>query len=185
MPISPHRPTPLQLWLDRHQWARDDDPSFSVALDCPDRGLCIEFGPLIAEHLSDVHAGTPSGWLYFDEQILLEAKSSPDLAETLSSAGRAPFLGGCPGRCGLISGISQMGAAVLYLPDVCRSLHEHPAIFVVGLRPPGADGSTGGDLSIDLSRIATATAVRMIADSALEWAAAIPRTPPHVTSWKS
>ncbi len=180
MPALPHHPTPLQLWLDRHRWARDDDPPFSVALACPDRELCAELGSLIAEHLSDVHSGTPSGWLYFDEQTLLEAKASPDLAETLSPPGRAPFPGGCPGRCGLLSGISRMGAAVIYLPDACRSLHNHPAIFVAGLRPPGDDGHAGGDLSIDLSRIATTTAVRMIADSALEWAATIPRTP-----WKS
>lgn len=165
-------PTPLQRWLERRQWARDENRSFSIALDCPDRSLCAELAPKVAKYLSDVESGSPSGWLYFDPNLLTEAEKSKDLAETIAAGSPPDALPGCCGsRCRLLSDIAKLGGAVLYLPDTCKSLHDHPDLFVVGLLAPGTAEGSKGDLTIDLSRIDKSVAVRMIADSALEWAA--------------
>ncbi len=152
-------------WIENRRWFRDEDLAFSVAL-AGARRHCAKLGPAIAAHLGDADPAAPGGWLYFDD-ALLKRIATP---RSLSALARA-FPEACPagpphgGRhCGLLASVASIGGAVFALPEDCSNLRGHAALFVASLSEPG------GHLAVDLERLGAQTAVRVIADSALEWA---------------
>ena len=165
----------FQDWLESRRWTRADERPFSIAIECGNRPACDQIASGIARYLSEVHAGSPNGWLYFGPDLVTAIagdKTASDLSEAfpeLVAKERKP----CDGaRCGLLSNLARIGGAVLSLTDACRSLRSHPDLFVVGLHHPESGPMERADLILDLDRIDPRTAVRVAADSALEWAAA-------------
>ena len=170
----------LQSWLESRRWSRAEEAPFSIALQCTDGEICAQIGGEIAQYLSEVHVGSPHGWLFFEPKLLkmlLDKEIRADLVEFFPDiAARTSDLGA--GEPSLLLDIVRIGGAVLALPEARARSGDYPDLFVVGLTDsaPGAVRPSNADLILDLSRINRRTAVRVIADSALEWAAA--RTSP-------
>jgi len=170
----------LQSWLEGRRWAWAEEAPFAIALQCTDREICAQIGGEIAQYLSEVHAGSPHGWLFFEPnllEMLSDKEIRADLVEFFPDISARSNDSGS-GKSSPLLDIVRIGGAVLALPEARALSGDYPDLFVVGLTDdtPGAVHPSNADLILDLSRIDLRTAVRVIADSALEWAAA--RTSP-------
>jgi len=183
-------------WLECRRWSLAEDRPFSIGLEGSDAGICTEIGLEVAKYLCDVDGDAPGGWLFFGEDIVSRVATERGiaaLAEAFPEIASRSYTPCSERRCGFLSDVTRLGGAVLFLPHACKSLRNHSDLFVAGIQSGGPDGEGGsdvrGDLTIDLERIGRDTAIRVIADSALEWALARPGpTPSSVADdnpWKS
>ena len=174
------RQSELRTWFEGRRWARAEEAPFSIAIQCADGATCSEISSRVADYLSEVHAGSQHGWLFFDANLLHELDEGSNWPELVEAFPEASPTGGSAGseRPPLLRDIAHIGGAVLAIADARATLGMSSDLFVVSLRSagPGAVEVTEADITLDLSRINVPTAVRVIADSALEWAAS--RTSP-------
>ena len=189
--------TQFHRWLESRTWHREEDYPFSIGIEGSDEDICTELGLEVAAYLSTADAHAPGGWLYFGEELVSKVATKTGIAELtnafpdISTRDYSPC---SERRCGFLSDVARLGGAVLYLPSACRSLRDAPDLFVAGIQNRSlhhGDPSdfVHGDITVDLGRIGNETAVRVIADSALEWAlarhTAAGTHPSNVTPWKS
>ena len=174
------RHSKLRGWLEGRRWARAEENPFSIAIQCADGDTGSEVASRVAAYLSEVHAGSQDGWLFFEPGLLDDLGEGSTWRDLVEAFPEASDPTGSPGdgRPALLRDIAHIGGAVLALPEARALLGTSPDLFVVGLRKaePGMAEATDADIALNLSRINLPTAVRVIADSALEWAAS--RTSP-------
>ena len=183
--------TQYHRWLEGRLWLHDDERRFSLALESANMSLCDLLGEKIARHLSDVDSGQPGGWLYFGEELVSHVATKEGIEELANAFPSLADHGDLPRseqRCTFLADVARLGGAVLYLPSICYALRRHPDLFVAGIlqhnHPSDTHDEITGDLTVDHDRMGTDIAVRVITDSALEWAHSHPPKPSNVTTWK-
>ncbi|MEM8954660.1 MAG: hypothetical protein AAGD22_10955 [Verrucomicrobiota bacterium] len=149
--------------LDTRFHFHEDDPyPFAITLYRNPGAGAIPLGRRIAHYLNEVDPITPGRWLTFDETALEAVLQNP--SPPISSPSQK-------NDAALVSLVSA-GAVVIVDNNAHSITINHPRVFHVRLA--GSDSpetaTTRFHLTVNTKRMSQHTAVRVIADSALEWA---------------
>ncbi|MEM7146010.1 MAG: hypothetical protein AAF591_12810 [Verrucomicrobiota bacterium] len=142
-----------------------------------DRGAgAVQLGELIADYLNEVDPISPGQWTAWNEQ---------SLHERLNPKHHTPQKPNHPISERSILSFIAHGAVILVDNSAHLATSDHPRTFNV--RIAGSDSphaaTTRFHLTVNTRRMSQHTAVRVIADSALEWAIQPLQTiPPHPIS---